>query len=226
MENNIDQYEIEEVEKKIKNISSDKEIDPVYDGIIEIGNYSKQNIKILWILKEANDLHKDGIIYGGYDIRESLKKITIHTKGAWRKTFNPIIYTSYGILNGFKLWHEMGNTYRNQEIIDVLKSIAFINLKKIPGRGQSNMGVITSEYNKGKEIVLEQIKVFKPNVIIGGNTLRILNADLKLKFTKTHPKYAINHKQIYIDAYHPNNRMITQEEYCNSIINCVKDFLI
>lgn len=224
-----------ELEKKIKEIDDliyklkieGSDVEAIPDGIVNLDNYLASDIKIMWILKEANDIHEDGVIYGGYDMRASLNEKTISTEGKWRSTFNPIIYASYGIQNNFQQWDDMGNTYLNQEVLNAIKKIAFINLKKMPGNAVSDMAEIKDSYEKQKNIVLKQIEVYKPDVIIGGNTLQIIAKDLDIELKIKYPiDIAIKGEQLFINAYHPNNRVkgLGQEKYCNSIIECVKEW--
>jgi hypothetical protein len=219
---------IKEIEKLISKLEiKGSDILPVTDGIVNLDEYLAADIKIMWILKEANDLHDDGEVYGGYDMRDSLNKKTIDSNDGWRSTFNPIVYASYGIQNNFQTWAEMGNTYKDQDVVDAIKKIAFINLKKIPGNAISDMAEIASSYEAQKNIVLKQIEYYKPDVIIGGNTLQIIAEDIGISLIPKYPiDIAIKGKQLFINAYHPNNRVagLGQENYCNAIIECVKDW--
>jgi len=223
---NLDLNWINAISSEIESLEPFNRTFPINDGIIDIEKYSNAKIKILWVLKEVNDKDKDGDIDGGYDSRESIKKIDVNKKGKWRSTFNPIIYTSYGILNNYIKWECIESTYHNQSVIDILKSIAIINIKKIPGSSSSNMAIIKDFYIKHKNIILQQIEAYEPDVIIGGGkTLKLLINDLSLNFIDISPiKYALKKNQLFIDTFHPNNRIIKQSEYCNSIINCVKNW--
>ena len=63
------------------------------DGIINFEKYSANPLKILWILKDPNSYEEK------QDWRKELKEISNGNLGAFRNTFENIIYITYGILN-------------------------------------------------------------------------------------------------------------------------------
>ena len=71
--------------------------EPIYDGINCIEEYIKAKYKILFILKEPYD--SDG---GGWAIKDIISK---GQYGKSIKTFYPLIYIAYGILNHFKFYN-------------------------------------------------------------------------------------------------------------------------
>ncbi|NOZ35913.1 MAG: hypothetical protein GXO80_11520 [Chlorobi bacterium] len=219
--------QIEEIDKLIKKKYGK---DYISDGIVDIDKYLKAEYKILWILKEPHD--KGG--YENWDIRNLLKdaKYENGLNPDMRATFSNIIYASYGILNGFKLWDDIDYISENHDIIDVLQEIAFININKLPGENTSNDSKIQEAFNKFKEIIEKQIEVFKPDIIIGGNTIYKYMSDFfKLKDLKIVKKieyleYYPTEERVLIDAWHPANmkKGLTKEKYCDGIINAAKDW--
>lgn len=121
-------------------------------------------------------------------------------------------------------------------MISILDNIAFINLKKLPGGSKSIVSEITEHYNKNKyEIILEQIKIFNPDVIIGGNTISLIIEDLKQIYTDLeYVKYEASSylgisyskaaKLVVYDATHPSYWKINDENYCNDIVNFYIDY--
>ena len=198
----------------------------ILDGIVNIEEYCKVKYKILWIMKEANDT--DG---GGWDMREFMgDKKELCNYNLWRKTYEPIIYSAYSILNGFPKWNDIPDTAEKPEMIDVLRNIAFINLKKIPGSSVSDHNTIGEAYKKDKDIIKLQIDAYNPDIIICGNTFTFLSPDLDIPEYKMinsgdSATYYIKNDRIYISAYHPNQRMHGQEQYCNDIINAVEQWV-
>ena len=204
-----------------------------YDGIINIEEYLKSPIKILWILKEVND-------EDGYNQREEFDRLVntiIETKSLsntnrknWWPTMDPIIYVSYQILNGFKTWQEVDYIKNSPLMVSILKKIAYINLKKEPGGSVSQDARIASGYGKSKEIIKAQIDFIKPDVIIGGNTIKYLRNDYNLtSFEKTEGfnlEYAITENCLFIDSYHPQFLSRQHEDfkgdYINEIVKIVK----
>jgi len=199
-----------------------EEIYPVYDGIVNDHEYSNAKYKILWILKEPHD--KDG---GNWYMKDFIgNKDRLREYRNWPRTFNPIIYVTYSILNGFSSWNELDDTSENPDMIDVLRKIAYINLKKIPGETVSVPDVIQKAYEENKDIILKQIELCDPNMIIGGSTMSIIANDLGIGplIEKNGIKCFATNEKIYIDAYHPNQKSIPQQIYCDSIINTIKDW--
>lgn len=217
-----------EILDKIEQNKSQFKGEIVYDGIVNLENYLASPIKILWILKEVNSSDSD------WDLRDALSDLKNENRGGlktgWANTFTPIVYTTYGILENVS-WSNMGNYYENQEMIDVLKNIAYINIKKVPGTSVSNWQEIRDYYIENKQAIHNQIKLINPDVIIFGNTLEFFDEDFYELFDKFEENKENNSLHIYSNennlllyAYHPNNRKISQKEYCDLIIDSVSNW--
>jgi hypothetical protein len=187
--------------------------------------YFKSPYKILWILKEANDTeaNEEGII-GDWDLRGLISKgITEYPK--WKRTYLPIVYSVWGIFNDFCQWENMDDYDNANEMLDVLQNIAIINIKKMPGGAKSSDTVISKAYQMFKDILLQQIAVYEPEIIIFGGTIHHFMVDLGISSeTIDENSFQIKNDQILIKNYHPNQRSIKQKEYCNRIINSVKEY--
>lgn len=229
------QIKVAEINKLVneKIISDIPDTYPITDGIIDVEKYLNAKYKILWILKEPYDeFDDDGKPYGGgWGLDEAIRtKHSIHEFNSGRQTFKPMIYTSFGILNSFCLWDDMDDIEKDPTMLDALKSIAYINVKKLPGFRTSNRKVIEYAYQQHKEILLKQIEYYNPDIIIGGSTLYNFYRDLNITkddFQRNDSvNYLIRDNKIFIDAYHPAQRTgttgISAEKYCNDIINSVK----
>jgi hypothetical protein len=207
-----------------------KSQDSVYvlDGIINVEKYLAAKYKILWILKEP---------YGEWEKGDSLCK-EIDKKRSWdeqpssgRPTYRPMIYASYGILNDFILWKEIPSI-GNEYVYATIKSIAYINIKKNPGESTSSPSQIKKSYKENKDFLLRQIITYNPDIIIGGYTLPLFFNDLNIPIEN---KRIISHiihcyptkNKLYLDTFHPSVRSSTcsEEDYCNSIISTVKDWV-
>ncbi|MBK6396686.1 MAG: hypothetical protein IPF75_00070 [Bacteroidetes bacterium] len=69
----------------------------------------------------------------------------------------------------------------NDTVFDIVKSIAFINVKKIAG-GKSTLPTnLRNAYLLNQELLLKQIEVYKPDVVIGGGTMPLFLKDLNLE---------------------------------------------
>ena len=77
-----------------------------------------------------------------------------------------MLYTSWGILNDFCLWNDMGNVENEPYMLNALKSIAYINVKKLPGHKLSHYKIISDAYSQHKDILLKQIEFINPNIVM------------------------------------------------------------
>ena len=226
------QAKANEINKRISGIERDyPDVEPITDGIIDIEKYLKAKYRILWILKEPyDDFNEDGSPSGGgWNIGEAFRpKKGIEDFAGNRATFLPLVYTAWGIFNDFCLWGNMKNLEDDPSMLDALKSIAYINVKKLPGLTASNTSSIGAAYEKHRDILLDQIEYINPDIIIGGSTLSFFLKDFGFAREQMHQnegvKYFEKDGRLYIDTYHPAQRIETQEKYCNDIINTVKIF--
>ena len=195
---------------------------PIYDGIFDIATYHSEQMRILWILKEPYD--EPDSSGGGWSFAQAFRKNGISF--AKSRTFQPIIYVSYGILNGFLSYDQMDDITDDPEMAQVLKRIAFINVKKLPGSTSTPWEVLEEAYDQNRDILLKQIETCEPNVVIGGNTLSYFSADLGMHELEKHDHKVIvtysSKDRIYVDAYHPVQTQYSREMYVDSITNAVK----
>ena len=201
---------------------------PIPDGIVDIDRYLAAPFKILWILKEPYDGIKDGIpTGGGWLYRDFLCQPDFYGRvGAGNSTWEPLTYVTYSLLNGFLRFKDMGKMQNKPAMMDVLKSASFINISKLPGLTTSKHSTIRKAYETYCELLLQQITVYQPNVIIGGNTLQFFNSDLSLPYDigsqTSSVQVAVGGSQVFVDAYHPAQRKIKRSVYVNSIVENVE----
>jgi hypothetical protein len=201
---------------------------PIYDGINDVDQYLNATYKILFVLKEPYDEEQGK--GGGWAIRDILGK---GGYGRASRTFYPMIYITYGILNDFKLWGDMDYVQDNfDEMNSYLYKIAHVNLSKLPSLNTTatDFSDIIDAYQKDKQkdnIVFKQIIAYKPDFIIGCGIEDLLIRDLELfQVGKTNGYVSKKHPDfLYIGAYHPAQTTCLQEDYCNSIITIAKDWV-
>lgn len=221
------QVEIEEEIKSIarKNDFYSSEVEPIPDGIYDAEKYLSTTPRILWILKEPyDDFTKEGKPFGGgWSLYEAYDN-----NDAWKNpTWQPMIYTSYGIING-KKWEDMDWIKDDKSMVNILKQVAYINISKMPALKNSNDSVLSHLYSIWRPLLLKQINLYEPQIIIFGNTFKFFKEDLV--GGDAEPSKRIDGViHIYekgnikmIDAYHPNQKTISRDLYINSIIdNCL-----
>ena len=163
---------------------------------------------------------------GGWCVYEAFDNANAWSNPTWQ----PMIYATYGILNQ-KHWREMDWIRDDKSMVDCLKETAYINISKMPGLLQSGDADIKRYYDLWRPILLEQIQLYQPQVIIFGNTFKYFKHDLVGDDAKPF-QTTDNEKGCYLsqyqskgmlllDAYHPNQKMVTREEYVESIILAV-----
>lgn len=208
-------------------------IGPVVDGIINVDNYLKAKYRILWILKESNDV-VDGK-GGHWNLVTKLNEAELweNQPQTGATTIKRMVYASYGILNGFAEYQHIPSI-NYPEVLAALKQIGYINVKKIPGGSTANGKEIQKAYIDNRDLLLRQINTYNPDIIITGNTLQYFFNDLPIPFDNKkyvnsqtgNTAYYPDKDRIYIHAYHPAvwASTINEEDYCNEIILAAKDW--
>ena len=194
----------------------------IHDGVVDQESYSSAEKKILWILKEP---HSDNDLTS-WDMRGAISNDLRTVKGikkGWDKTFTSIVYVTNGILKN-KSWEEIPFINKEPQIIDELKKIAYINVKKTAGSAKTKPSVLKDYYVRSKEILLEQIETIDPDILIFGGTFYLFKDDLglpELNFYDSCNALKVNNK-IYVNAFHPQYFGITRENYFNDITRAIQ----
>lgn len=131
----------------------------IEDGIIDKETYNKQDTKILFILKEAYDKTPDG---------EFTKKGEWSLPQLIMTMISDFTLTKIQTFNSLFLFASQLYKYGN---IDVLKRIAYINVKKTSGTTRSSDTVISSTLQKNIDALNKQIEDIAPHIIIFGSIL-------------------------------------------------------
>jgi hypothetical protein len=144
-----------------------------------------------------------------------------------------ISYIIQNKLTDFNIDAVISYDLNNPIFFNALKSIALINIKKIPGNTYSKPREIEKAYNEHKDLLKEQIETYNPNIVICGNTLQYFSMDnyfvkdnrKKLEHGK-HNYYPLP-ERIYIQSYHPAykpNDGNFEKKYIEKIIKAVIDW--
>jgi len=192
--------------------------EPIFDGIVSPKDYESAESKILWILKEPNSSEE------GWDMRKRIKTLRENDRifKGFERTFTRIVYATNAILHNIP-WSE--NRIRtNPEMIDELKKIAYINVKKSAGKSSSKTITLRESYAKSKEILFEQMKIFNPDILIFGGTFYLFEKDLDLPKLREYSSCHAQSKngQIFLNVYHPQYPFST-EDYVNDIMSAIKN---
>ena len=207
--------------------------EPLYDGIVDIDTYLTSKYRILWILKEPYDNDDPNSTEGGgwHLCKDFLAKDGFYYKmgDSWR-TWQPVVYVSYGILNKFAKFDDMPWLRDDPEMANIIRNVAVINVKKIPGGKRTyDYSIIRDSYNRHKDILHEQIKLYNPHIIIGGATMDLFFQDLGISSedikSNNSVRYAVKDGKIYLAAYHPAQTTVKREIYVDDIITTVEAYM-
>ena len=189
----------------------------IIDGVVNVTEYYNSPIKIMWVLKEPYCDKQNG--GGDWSMREGLQVRALGKKTDSQSTWHPIIYTTYGILHDFIKYERMPDIADKQNISSVLKRIAFINIQKLPAKTRTSEIALKSAYQKHKEILLQQVSTYRPDIIIGGKTLHLFKNELGItKENELQYGHFAKNKQLFINTFHPAQTKIKRSEYVNKII--------
>ncbi len=228
MKNSLDQFQENCQNKILENakvygLTSDGS-EPIYDGICDINNYINSPLKIMWILKEAYSVDKDGNnTGGGWDIYQDWDNIDVIKRN---QTWRVMAKILYGINTGSQ-YDEMPPI--NEDMLNSLKASVYINVNKMPG-GTTTKKSLKKEYQIWEDILFEQIDGYKPDVIIFGNTYNIFRSSRLDNSERVDnsgeniaPIYKTSDGILLVDTFHPKQTQYKQEQYINSIINNIRN---
>jgi hypothetical protein len=186
----------------------------VKDGIVDYSLFHSERVKILWILKETNDPKGDTC-----DLCRFLQDPAGYNS-RWKQTWRSVVAVSHGIIEGFsneKFPRYIEVVSNIEHHIPTLKKVAVINVNKRSGSPSISRKRLSEAFKDFNEDILTQIDYINPNIIIGGNTLRLFDGH-RVPFSSTELE-----GKLWIAAWHPAQRQkCSPEEYYNSIIGRVK----
>ncbi len=169
------------------------------DGIVNESIFEKQKLKLLFVAKEPNnpEQKKDE------DFREWWLKEVKYSFS------NRICEWAYGLLNNFPPLTSL--SYNKKERTEVMKSIAFMNIKKSGGGATANQEEIVKILKDERGLLLEEINIIEPDIIIGGigntNYWKILFPEIQFKESEFDIQVARVGRYKVIDFYHPSYRV-------------------
>jgi hypothetical protein len=193
----------------------------VKDGIVNLEDYLASDLKVLLILKEAND--EGG---GGWDLRNFIRE------GARSQTWNTVTQWLKGIreIENDIHWSDIKKINKNERK-KMLSSIAVMNLKKVPGGGSSKKEAIKSAAERDQDLINKQFELYSPDITIccGTGTIvqHVIDVCLNIEWKKTsraitYGTYDEN-KHIF-RYYHPQARYPGHFKYY-MLIDAIKDVL-
>jgi len=176
------------------------------DGIINEKEYQRANTKVLFVTKEPN--HPRG---EGFDFREwyseDVKYQFAHRLSEW----------AHGILHGFPPLSDLDGEDSKARRLAALRSVAFMNVKKVGGSSSANKKGIREAIRRDKKLILKQIQIIAPDVIVGclgeSDLWSLLFEDVKLIESGFDILVASTPHGRLIDYYHPSYRVPRSMSY-------------
>lgn len=201
------------------------DVKPIKDGVADLTGYLNSTLKVAWILKEpwddedANHRPKGG---GWSLVNDCFNHLTLesHKKNpVWQK----VAYVMYGFRNNQK-WDDMPWIRNKPEMLYEIRSVAWLNASKMPGGKVSSDSNIHEEYkNIWQPVLKEQLKVYKPDVLIFGKTFQHFcdefeNKKKIEKYCNQNLDFYVAGDKILIDTYHPGRK---GGAYVNALIDAL-----
>lgn len=222
------------IQIKAKNLYDAEKIEPIYDGVCDPKKYSESTVKIMWVLKEPyDDVDNSGNpMGGGWNIYEKWTQEDKIEEVSSNRTWHPVMYVLRSIFEDRK-WDDL-SWIRDErdEYVEALRNCAYININKMPAGKVS--GDLTEQFAIWCDEINAQILAYQPDVIIFGNTMcyfydqcYMRKPDLKecegiSGATDVFLTQIGENPTLLINAYHPNQRTITRQEYVDSILMSVR----
>ncbi len=154
---------------------------PIFDGIADESAYLNSNLKVAWILKEPYDDFDENhapcgggwSLVKGCFLEHDENWVTEDGRKQWKNpVWQKIAYVMYGFRHGLH-WEDMDWIRDKPSMMDEIKSVAWINLSKMPAQKSSSNGSFAYWYATAwTGIVSRQIEVCRPDVLIFGKTFR------------------------------------------------------
>jgi hypothetical protein len=124
------------------------------------------------------------------------------------------------------------NIHTDKEVLNALKSVAKINVKKYPGDSTAIPEEITEAGKKNGELLIDQINAYEADIVICGNTLQHFPDEFYRTNTKisepfgfgSKKHYFMSEKRLFINACHPSKPGLAPKEYASNIFKAFADW--
>ena len=182
----------------------------VSDGVVDEFAYAESSPKLLFVLKEVNDLGG-----GGWDLRAYLRD-----DGGRPATWDNVTRWVEGIR---KLPSDI--PWQTLESIDVdrrkaaLRSIAVMNIKKVPGGHTANPDEIAAAAEADQQFLLRQYELYRPDLTICCGTAEAFQA---IKAFGSEPKWQSTRRGVWYYSPEPERYVIS---YSHPLARCAPPLL-
>src|SRR5689334_19524179 len=94
---------------------------PFFDGPLNLDSYFDSRLRMMWLMKEP---YGDPFSYSQFYSNEFNKFYAHLLKGRPWRTWIPVLYVSFGILNNYLPWSELSSIKPNEDMAKILGQIA------------------------------------------------------------------------------------------------------
>lgn len=211
-----------ELEKEYNEIFSDAQY-TVFDGVVSPFDYFQSPIKVMFLNREAYDadctsynIAKDGLkeeIESGKPIFR--KKYWVNQNTKERLAYCSFIGRTYSLNDNNAIFE--AQNLDDKEYRSLLYKSAYCNIKKSDGKERSSKNDLLNFAQKGWMIIEKQVAFFNPTLIIGGNVIDGIIANIEgVKWGEPRilfqtPKIVVYQIEFagksypFIDMYHPSS---------------------
>ncbi|HEY5043235.1 MAG TPA: hypothetical protein VIK53_14670 [Verrucomicrobiae bacterium] len=215
------EIEQEKIDNEVKIIAEGLNAEAVYDGVISPEHYLLNPMKTSWVLREPHDSG------GDYCYKEGIIDRLDRNDIGRNKYFDPMRYLEYSLKNNLVLYDDIPDSDKDVTVSKLLLQTAFTNINKIVGGASVNWDIFPNYVDKFSGLVKRQLTIANPKIIIASGTIEffrkydyLTNASVH---NKSYKEYYVNEGKIILNCYHLGQRTISQENFCNDIINALKD---
>lgn len=211
-----------ELEKEYNEIFSDAQY-TIFDGVVSPFDYFQSPIKVMFLNREAYDadctsynIAKDGLkeeIESGKPIFR--KKYWVNQNTKERLAYCSFIGRTYSLNDNNAIFE--AQNLDDKEYRSLLYKSAYCNIKKSDGKESSSKNDLLNFAQKGWMIIEKQVAFFNPTLIIGGNVIDGIIANIEgVKWGEPRilfqtPKIVVYQIEFagksypFIDMYHPSS---------------------
>ena len=204
-----------------------------HDGVAYPETYLGAKRKVMWVLKNSyDDSDEDGNpVSDGQDIRDWICDEALEL-AAHKQIFVKMALASYCLQNDIPYSEAL--LFDKAKIMQALKAIALVDLSKLPGGKTISDKELKKEFSYFQNIVSAQIDLYKPDVVIFGNTLHLCYQLFPgLNYSEPDEVYESDGNCLvrffsdslnnctYIEAYHPSYPL-SYEDFAGTIVNAAQ----
>lgn len=181
------------------------------DGILDKEAWSKANVKVLFLMKEAYEINPNES--DEWNLNDYLSSRSLNDIG--KQMWWTIAQWLKGIdhLNEHQEVPPFNPNFRDDNHIDTLfKSCAIVNIKKSAGKSRSNDEDLKGYVESDWELTMAQIKEINPDLIICGSTYPLIKNKLTNP-VKSNEWFYEAEGYMFVDYWHPSVRWPYKVKY-------------